>query len=415
VAMARSEGEPLDAALLRGKAVDQLIENGTITLAAVEAAMRVVPRHLFIPEASLEDAYDPFRSVVTKRDGEGNSLSSVSDLQVQAWMLEQAAIRPGMNVLEVGSGGYNASLLAELVGPDGHVTTVDIDEWVTDRTAGFLGDAGYERVSVVLADAEHGVPAAAPYDAVLVTMGSWDIPRAWADQLAGSGRLVTALRFLGLQRVIAFEKADGYLSSVAARQFGFVVAQGEGAHQARLLIMRGGEVTLRYDDGFPSDPDLLQGVFATPRAEAWTGAMIGPYEPVDSVQAWLATVLPGFCSLLLDRAMDTGVVSPPKKRTAAHATVDGASLAYVTNRPGEENGEKAWEFGVHAYGPDARRLAGEVAGHLRTWARDIRHRAQPRYRAYPAGTPDEAIRLPGTSRIIDKARSRIAIYWPETT
>jgi protein-L-isoaspartate(D-aspartate) O-methyltransferase len=415
VTEASGEAGPQDLVLLRDKAVDQLIGEGTVTSEAVEAAMRTVPRHVFIPEASPEDAYDPFRAFVTKRDADGNALSSVSDMHVQSWMLEHAGIQPGMNVLEVGSGGYNAALLAELVGPAGNVTTVDIDEWVTDRTSRFLSQAGYEQVSVVLGDAEHGVPDHAPYDAILVTMGSWDVPPAWAGQLAEHGRLVTALRFLGLQRVIAFGKGDGHLASTDSKQFGFVPVQGEGAHQAKLLVMRDGEITLRYDDDYPANPELLQGVFTTPRAEAWSGAVIGPYELLDTVQVWLGTVLPGFCILLVDQARDSGIVTPPRKRSFAHATVDGATLAYVTNRPAEENGEKASEFGVHAYGPDAQRLADEVAGQLRTWATDIRHGARPHYRVYPAGVPDDALELPaGTSRVIDKARSRLTISWPQT-
>jgi protein-L-isoaspartate(D-aspartate) O-methyltransferase len=104
---------------LRDSAVDQLIGNGTIVSKPVEVAMRTVPRHLLIPEASPEDACDPFRAFVTKRDTDGNALSSVSDMYVQSWMLEHAVIQPGMNVLEVGSGGYNAALLAELTGPTG--------------------------------------------------------------------------------------------------------------------------------------------------------------------------------------------------------------------------------------------------------------------------------------------------------
>lgn len=63
-----------------------------------------------------------------------------------------------MRILEIGSGGYNAALPAELVGPSGQVTTVDIDEDITDRASRLLGEAGYSRVNVVLADAEGGVP-----------------------------------------------------------------------------------------------------------------------------------------------------------------------------------------------------------------------------------------------------------------
>lgn len=92
--------------------------------------------------------------------------------------LEQAGLRPGMQVLEIGSGGYNAALMAELVGEGGEVTTVDIDPEVADRARSCLTEAGYSRVTLVLADAEGGVPERAPYDRILVTAGAWDIPPA---------------------------------------------------------------------------------------------------------------------------------------------------------------------------------------------------------------------------------------------
>lgn len=400
-----------EVARLRDEAVDQLIANGTIVSKGVEAAMRTVPRHLFIPEATPEEAYNPFRAFVTRRDAEGNSLSSVSDMHVMAWMLEQARIEPGMNVLEIGSGGYNAALISELTGTAGQVTTVDIDEQVTGRASRMLGETGYERVNVVLADAEHGVPEHAPYDRILVTVGAWDVPPTWPAQLTGTGRLVTALRLRGLHRTIAFEKGGGCLASVASRLFGFVAVRGAGAHQARLLAMRGGEITLRCDDDIPADPGLLEGVFATPRAEVWSGARIGTHELLDTVQMWLATALPGFCTVMVDPARDTGVVTPPKNRTFAMGAVDGPDLAYVTTRPATENGAKAAEFGVHAYGPGAAALAEEVAGQLRTWARVHRKGPGPRYRVYPAGTPGD--RLAPADRVIDKVHSRITISWPQ--
>jgi protein-L-isoaspartate(D-aspartate) O-methyltransferase len=333
-----------------------------------------------------------------------------------AWMLEQARLKPGMNVLELGSGGYNAALIAKLVGRAGRVTTADIDETVTDRAARLLDEAGYPQVSVMTGDAEDGIADGAPYDAIVVTFGSWDVPPAWPAQLAPGGRLVTALRLRGLQRVIAFDKRDGHLASAASKMFGFVAAQGAGAHRARLLVMRGGEVTLRYDDDdSPVDPALLEGVFATPRTEVWSGARIGNFELLDTVQVWLATVLDGFCVLLLDRSRDTGVVSLPANRSFAMAAVDGASLAYVTTRPAAGGPAQELEFGVHAYGPHASALAGEVAAHLRTWARAYRGGPGPAYRVYPAGAPDSVLLadLDGPSRVIGKARSRITISWPE--
>lgn len=129
--------------------------------------------------ADLEEVYHCYNGFVTKRDADGNSISSISAPQVQAHMLEQAEIVVGMRILEIGSGGYNAALLAELVGPAGHVTTVDINKDVTDRASRLLAEAGYSQVNVVLADAEDGVPEHAPYDRILVIVGAWDIPPAW--------------------------------------------------------------------------------------------------------------------------------------------------------------------------------------------------------------------------------------------
>jgi protein-L-isoaspartate(D-aspartate) O-methyltransferase len=82
-----------------------------------------------------------------------------------------------MRVLEIGSGGCNAALLAELVGPAGQVTTADIDPEVTGRARAFLAEAGYRQVNIVLADGEAGVAAFAPYDRIIVTAGA--LRRHW--------------------------------------------------------------------------------------------------------------------------------------------------------------------------------------------------------------------------------------------
>jgi len=80
--------------------------------------------------------------IPTRHTPDGRISSSVSAPWLQAVKLEAARIQPDERVLEVGSGGYNAALIAELVGPTGQVTTVDIDPDVTDRAARFLAAAG---------------------------------------------------------------------------------------------------------------------------------------------------------------------------------------------------------------------------------------------------------------------------------
>lgn len=399
------------AAELRARMVDTLMAEGTIVSAGVEAAMRKVPREVFAPGVDLAEVYQLYNGVVTKRDEAGTSVSSVSAPQVQAHMLEQAEIAEGMNVLEIGSGGYNAALIKELVGPSGRVTTVDIDSDITDRAARFLGEAGYSGVGVMLADAEFGVPEHAPYDRILVTVGAWDVPPAWADQLAETGRLIVPLQIRGLSRTIAFEKtADGCLVSRSARLFGFVQIQGAGAHQGKLVVMRDGEVTLRMDDEVPVDPAALEGVFDMPRVEVWSGARIGRFEPWGDMQMWLASVLPGFCRVVVDKARSTGLISPPGSHSAAAAAVDGGNLVYVTTRGAVEDDEV--EFGAHAFGPDADKLAEGVAEQLRIWVREHRGGPGPQFRVYPVDTPDD--RIPG-GRVVDKLHSRITISWPNAS
>lgn len=252
------------AARLADSMIATLRAGGDITSREVERAMRTVRRDLFAPEASAEDAYDPYNAVITKRDEYGIAISSVSAAQIQAFQLEQAQVRPGMKVAEVGGGGLNAAYLAELVGPDGSVTSVDIDPDVTDRAERLLGAAGYSRVRVLLGDAEKGF-GDGPFDVILVTVGAWDIPPAWIAQLAPGGRLVVPLRMRGLTRSVAFVREGDHLVSESARVCGFVAMQGDGAHQEQLLLVSGtDEIGLRFDDGPPAEPSRLDNAVRTP-------------------------------------------------------------------------------------------------------------------------------------------------------
>lgn len=395
------------AAELRGKLVDELVTQGTIESKEVEAAFYKVPRHLFAPGAPLEKAYAQ-AIVATKRDENGITISSVSAPEIQATMLEQAGLRPGMRALEIGSGGYNAALMAELVGEDGEITTVDIDPDVIERARSCLKEAGYARVNVVLADGEEGCPEHAPYDRTIVTVGSWDIPPAWVEQLADDGTITVPLRMRGLTRSITFARERSHLVSESAKICGFVAMQGAGAHQERLLLLRGKEIGLRFDDEWPVDPELLNGVLDTERVEAWSGVKIPRGEQFDTLQMWLASALDGFCLLAVDPKLDTGLVSPQNKM-ACPAVVERGSFAYLALRKLGEEPEPEFEFGAHAFGPDAVALAEAMAEQLRVWGRDHRGGPGPRIAAYPATTPDD--QLP-EGRVINKRHVRILVSWP---
>ena len=137
-----------DPAALRAAMTAQLRDLGAFTSSAVEAAVAAVPRHLFAPGAAPEAAYAADNPITTKRDRAGAALSSVSAALLQAVMLGQAGIEPGMRVLEIGSGGYNAALIREITGSGGRVTTVDIDPEITGRARSCLDTAEIGRAHV---------------------------------------------------------------------------------------------------------------------------------------------------------------------------------------------------------------------------------------------------------------------------
>ncbi|MGW3690550.1 methyltransferase, FxLD system [Streptomyces sp. NPDC005125] len=409
--MTNTTVEPDEATRLRNEVVDELRKDGTISSPEIEAAMRKVPRHKFAPEAPLEKAYDTYAAVITKTDEHGVQLSSVSAPQIQALMLEQARVQPGMRVLEIGSGGLNAAYLAELVGEDGEVVTVDIDPVVTERARRLLNEHGYGRVHVVTTDAAEPIPDLGQVDVVMVTAGAWDIPPAWTAQLKQGGRLVVPLRMRGLTRSVAFTRVTGehgdYLESESARICGFVPMQGSTAHREELLLVNGTpEIALRFDDGLPADPHRLDNAVRAPRHELWTGVTIGLQELVDTLQMAMAISLPGFCTMAVDDDLDTGLVAPVNKRFAPSAVEDG-TFAYLVTRRTEDN--KHVEYGVHALGPNAKQLADKIADVLRDWEANRRGGPSPVIRVYPASTPDDQI---PADRVIDKVHTRISLSWP---
>ncbi|WP_405928892.1 methyltransferase, FxLD system [Streptomyces griseus] len=409
--MTNTTVEPDEATRLRNKVVDELRAGGDISSSEIEAVMRKVPRHAFIPDTPLDKAYDTYAAVITKTDEHGVQLSSVSAPQIQAMMLEQAQVKPGMRVLEIGSGGLNAAYLAELVGEHGEVVTVDIDPVVTERAHRLLNEHGYDRVRVLTADAAEPIPELGEVDVVMVTAGAWDIAPAWTAQLKQGGRLVVPLRMRGLTRSVAFTQIPGehgpYLESMSALICGFVPMQGSTAHREELLLVNGTpEIGLKFDDGLPADPHRLDNAVTYPRHELWTGVVIGLSELIDTLQMAMAISLPGFCTMAVDEDLDTGLVAPVNRRFAL-AAVEDDTFAYLVTRRTEDN--KHIEYGVHALGPNAEQFADQVADVLRDWEASRRGGPSPVIRVYPANTSDDQI---PADRVIDKVHSRVSLSWP---
>jgi protein-L-isoaspartate(D-aspartate) O-methyltransferase len=397
---------------LRAAMVDGIVRRyqarGLVLSADVRRALLTVPRHLFAEgDADLEGAYAD-QPIVTKRDERGVSVSSVSAPWLQAMMIGQAEVSPGMRVLEIGSGGYNAALIREIVGDGGQVTTVDIDSEVTDRARRCLAATGYADIEVICADAEFALAPGRTFDAIIVTVGAWDIPAAWPAQLGANGRLVVPLRTRGMTRSWVLEHRDGSLVSTDHLMSGFVPMRGAGEHRgASVPLVGDGAVGLWQDERDVIVTEELDGVLNGPRTETWTGVTIAANASSADLDLWLATTLPGFCLMTArQEAIDDGTVNP-SWRYGTPALADGPNLAYRAGPRPVDRPEGPSEFGAVGHGPDAARAARVIAEQISAW--DDAGRPSPRLTVLPAGTLDAD--LPA-GFLLDKRHTRLVISWP---
>ena len=145
------------------------------------AAMRAVPRHAFVPPEWRARAYDDAPLPI----GHGQTISQPS---VVAFMTEALAPRPGLRILEVGTGsGYQAAVLAA-TGAD--VYTIEIIGALADSARALLHRLGWTEVQVRHGDGWLGWPEAAPFDAIMLTAAPDTVPAALVAQLVPGGRLV---------------------------------------------------------------------------------------------------------------------------------------------------------------------------------------------------------------------------------
>lgn len=151
---------------------------------AIDTAFQLIPRYLFLPGISREQSNQdkPFSI------GFGQTNSQPSTVHQ---MLEWLDVKPGQQVLDVGSGsGWTSALLAELVGMDGHVTAVEKVPELVDRSRLVLSQHGIHNAVVHQAGEVLGWPATGPYDRILVSASAHHLPTELIDQLAAPGKLV---------------------------------------------------------------------------------------------------------------------------------------------------------------------------------------------------------------------------------
>ncbi|MFE7652585.1 methyltransferase, FxLD system [Streptomyces bottropensis] len=392
---------------LRNRLVDEIVAKCPLP-APIEQAMRIVRRDLHLPGLDPADAYTN-RAVTIKDNPNGPlALSCASVPSTVAMMLAQLDPQPGDHILEIGAGtGYNAALLAELVGPDGQITTIDIDAGVALHAREALNCTGYEHVRVMERDGLKGAPEHAPYTRMIATVGLWDVPATWWEQLADGGRLVLPLRWRGQTRSVALTRHGDTLVSDDMQLCGFVPIIGQ--HGERTTELANGTVRLHHDQDQPVAPGLLAEVFSTPLTEVWSQARVGNEESFDSI--WLRATASDntVCRIeVTKQALEDGVRRPAIPGRSP-ALVSDSSLAYLIAESDNADLERPSRLGAAGYGPEAITLARNLIAHITDWSTD--RAAAPRMTIHPASAPDSE--LP-KGHAIEKADSRAVLFFTET-
>ncbi len=170
----------LDPRRSRQRMVQELRRSG-ITDEAVLQAMAGVPRHLFVEEALRVQAYEDIRLPI----GYGQTISQPSTV---ALMTQNLEVRPGMRVLEIGTGsGYQAAVLAVM---GCRVYTVERIAELYHATRNLLQQLSLRAIYMVRGDGTLGLPAAAPFERIIVTAGGPEVPQPLLQQLAEGGILL---------------------------------------------------------------------------------------------------------------------------------------------------------------------------------------------------------------------------------
>lgn len=170
----------LDPRRSRQRMVRELRRSG-ITDEAVLQAMADVPRHLFVEEALRAQAYEDIRLPI----GYGQTISQPSTVALMTQCLEA---RPGMRVLEIGTGsGYQAAVLAVM---GCRVYSIERIAGLYRATRNLLRQLSLRAIHMVQGDGTLGLPAAAPFERIIVTAGGPEIPQPLVRQLADGGILL---------------------------------------------------------------------------------------------------------------------------------------------------------------------------------------------------------------------------------
>lgn len=198
--------------------VDHQLLHRDICDKRVLAAMRMVPRHCFVPLEYRSFAYSD--GPLPIQCGQ-----TISQPYIVAYMTQLLQLDGHETVLDVGAGsGYQAAVLACLAR---QVHTVERHAKLAQSAAATLTELGYFNVTVHTGDGSLGVADLAPFDAIIVTAAAPGVPPALLDQLAQPGRLVIPVGARGAQYLELWERQEGQLTHDIVLPVAFVPLVGQ--------------------------------------------------------------------------------------------------------------------------------------------------------------------------------------------
>jgi protein-L-isoaspartate(D-aspartate) O-methyltransferase len=201
----------------RARLVETLQRKGIRDLAVLRA-VRMVPRHLFVPESVRHRAYDDAALPI-------GSSQTISQPWVQARYLELLSLTGRERVLEIGTGsGYQTALLAMLCDA---VFSVERIAGLAQRARETLAAADIRNVTVLVGDGTLGWRPFAPYDAILVAAASPEVPGPLLEQLAPGGRMVIPLGDRANQSLTLVRRESDGLRTTTVADVRFVPLLGE--------------------------------------------------------------------------------------------------------------------------------------------------------------------------------------------
>jgi protein-L-isoaspartate(D-aspartate) O-methyltransferase len=205
----RDFGSEAELRARRERLVEQVRATGA-TEPVVLAALRAVPRHRFVPPAWRDQAYEDIALPIA-------ASQTISQPSVVALMTARIRPRPGLRVLEIGTGsGYQAAVLAECVTPGGTVDSIEIVPELGRQAEALLRELGYRNVHVRIGDGYEGWPEHAPFDAIVLTAAPQRVPKPLLDQLKIGGRLAAPVGRDEQKLLVITRTERGLLTEVAA-------------------------------------------------------------------------------------------------------------------------------------------------------------------------------------------------------